>query len=309
MCITLNQWLNVRFSQEQYSKKTMHKSNDHIIKPLTLTPHEKSLPPELTVIALSKFHSRIAHPDARLHSILSLETLKKKTNVYDTQFHQNVASPNKKPPPALQQKGEKRRRKSQISGYDGDDVFDDDSFQKKPRVRASGDRVRKLDAAGSHGSGDTSSAVCASSGAGGTGYAERAATIPLEVLQPQLEAVFQVFWELELAPPALATPFFGLVTRANCDVLGLPRFFDKVLESCSLANISVSALESLLQRRGVCVCVCVCVYDCVSTDVALSGVMLPCSSTQSYVVLLCVCPVSVLIRIALQVSCIPKKCL
>ena len=45
---------HIRFSQEQYSKKTMPNNNDHIIKPFTLTAREKSLPVRLTDIALSK---------------------------------------------------------------------------------------------------------------------------------------------------------------------------------------------------------------------------------------------------------------
>ena len=47
-----------------------------------------------------------------------------------------------------------------------------------------------------------------------------------------------------LEPAAVVTPFFGLITPVNCEMLGLPHFFDKVVESCSLANISVRLLFS-----------------------------------------------------------------
>jgi hypothetical protein len=269
--------LSTRFSQEQYSKKTMPKQNDHIIKPFTLTPHEKSLPAGLTDIALSKFHTRIALADESLLPVLTLETLKKKTASDTTQFQQSVASPLKKIPPSQSKGGDKgRRRKSQNITYAGEDVFDD-TFSKKQRVRGSGagagagggDRSsRKLDLASGGGGGAASQPAAgggrtAGGGGGGGGGGGR---IPPEVLQPHLERVFQGFWELELAPPSLATPFFGLITRNNCDVLGLPRFFDKVLESCSLANISVSAGRErgggeniyVLMYRRVYVCMCVC---------------------------------------------------
>ena len=227
--VTVILYIFVRFSQEQYSKKTMPKNNDHIIKPFTLTVHEKSLPIRLTDIALSKSHSRIALANDVLIPVLALETLKKKT-MYDTKFQQNVASPNKKVAPQSKG-GEKRRRKSQNTSYPDD--ADGDIFQKK-RARGGG---------GGGGGADRSSRKQDVIGSGG-GDVGGVRSIPLEVLQPQLEAVFQVFWDLELDPPALATPFFGLITRNNCDVLGLPRFFDKILtESCSLANISVSSSQ------------------------------------------------------------------
>lgn len=187
----------------------MPKSNDHIIKPFTLTPHEKSLPLGLTSIAHSTFHTRITTipADSKLTSLLSLETLKKKTS-YDSssQFNQGVVSPKKA---ASQTKGgEKRKRRVSQSNSSTDLALleqGSDSFQKK-RVRGSGVGAgsggRKSDSAADK------SGSSASNGSDGR-------SISLSVLQPKLEAVFKVFWELELDPPSLATPFFGLITRNN----------------------------------------------------------------------------------------------
>lgn len=235
LCIVI--YLPIRFSQEQYSKKTMPKSDDHIIKPFTLTAHEKSIPTHLADIALSKFHTRITRADERLIPVLTLEILKKKI-MYDTHYQQNVASPHKKMATAQSKGGEKRRRKSQNTASVDDE--DGTTFQKK-RGRAS-----------AGGGGDRSSRKHDVLGGGVQAAGGGSARIPMDVLQPQLESVFQVFWDLELEPAALATPFFGLITRNNCDVLGLPRFFDRILESCSLANISVRSPKILMRYSLLC---------------------------------------------------------
>jgi len=212
-------YMYVRFCQEQYSKSTMPQSNDHIIKPFTLTIQEKSLAPELADIAQSNFHSRITLADERLKQVLSLETLKKKV-VYHAQLPPNSSIVHKKSAAPQSKGGEKRRRRSQNTSVSVDEIFDD-TFQKK-RGRVSDRSSKKPD--------------------GHVTDVSVVSRIPQDVLQPKLEAVFQVFWDLELEPSAVVTPFFGLITPRNCDMLGLPRFFDKVVESCSLANISVRPL-------------------------------------------------------------------
>mmetsp|Transcript_306 Transcript_306/g.696 ORF Transcript_306/g.696 Transcript_306/m.696 type:complete len:287 (-) Transcript_306:2617-3477(-) len=214
--------LNYRtlFCQEQYSKSTMPQSNDHIIKPFTLTIQEKSLAPELADIAQSNFHSRITLADERLKQVLSLETLKKKV-VYHAQLPPNSSIVHKKSAAPQSKGGEKRRRRSQNTSVSVDEIFDD-TFQKK-RGRVSDRSSKKPD--------------------GHVTDVSVVSRIPQDVLQPKLEAVFQVFWDLELEPSAVVTPFFGLITPRNCDMLGLPRFFDKVVESCSLANISEKLKE------------------------------------------------------------------
>lgn len=218
--------LNYRtlFSQEQYSKSTMPQSNDHIIKPFTLTMLEKSLAPELADVAKSNFHSRITLVDERMKQVLSLETLKKKA-VYHPPLPQNASTAHKKGAPSQSKGVEKRRRRSQNTSVSVDDIFDD-TFQKK--------RGRLSDRSGKKPDGQQAEESLAS-------------RVPQDVLQPKLEGVFQVFWDLELEPAAVVTPFFGLITPKNCDMLGLPRFFDKVVESCSLANIS----EKLKERAYV----------------------------------------------------------
>jgi hypothetical protein len=60
-----------------------------------------------------------------------------------------------------------------------------------------------------------------------------------ENLQTILAEVFNKFWDLEVAP-AISTPFFALITRHNCGpVFGMPEYFDKVTDACTLANIKV----------------------------------------------------------------------
>ena len=207
-----------RFQQEQYSKTTMPQGNDHMIHPFSLTAQEKAIPLSLTDVALSKFHTRISLADHQLKNVLTLDVLKKKA-AYDAQPSLNTTLILKKNTVSQSTKGgEKRRRRSQNNPVFVVDPIPDDSFQKK-RVRVTERPGRTVDGLG----GDSS-------------VGQR---VLLVALQPKLESVFKVFWDLELEP-AVATPFFGLITRHNCDALGLPRFFDKIIESCSLANISVS---------------------------------------------------------------------
>jgi hypothetical protein len=208
----------------------MPKSNDHLISPFILTSQEKSLTNTgLTDIALSSFHTRITPVDERILPVLTLETLKKKS-VYDTQqqFHQTISSPHKKMASSQSKGGEKRRRKSQSAAAyaDTDDTFDDSSFQKKRARAAGGDSFsRKHEGTGTGGgmtgeqgssmserTSRASSSIMTTTGGGGVSSSSNI-TISPGLLQVSLEGVFRVFWELEIAPPAVATPFFGLITR------------------------------------------------------------------------------------------------
>lgn len=207
--------LNYRdiFAQEQYSKKTMPKLNDHLIRPFTLTAAEKDLPSGLVQIASSNAFCRITPIEDNVLSTLVLEPLKRKP-IEEIKAPQSFASPIKKSSSALPSKGaEKKRRKSAPIGHE-----DAGAPKKRPRpaIKKSDDLVGR------------------SSGVQKAGSKRMSP----DELHRHLEKVFKYFWELELSPPSLATPFFGILTRANCDVLGLPRFFDKVTESCTLANIS-----------------------------------------------------------------------
>ena len=57
---------------------------------------------------------------------------------------------------------------------------------------------------------------------------------------------FNKFWELDM-DPSISTPFFALITRHNCGpVFGLPDYFEKVTDACTLANIKVSFVVSFL---------------------------------------------------------------
>jgi hypothetical protein len=61
-----------------------------------------------------------------------------------------------------------------------------------------------------------------------------------------LNDVFNKIWNLEIEA-VLSTPFFGLITRYNCgDVFGMPDYFEKVSEACTLANIQVIFKYKLL---------------------------------------------------------------
>ena len=71
-------------------------------------------------------------------------------------------------------------------------------------------------------------------GVGGSGP-----MLPPQVLQPMLQEIFEEFWNLELSPPQVAIPFFSHITRDNCDLLGLPGFYERVMQECTLANINV----------------------------------------------------------------------
>lgn len=65
-------------------------------------------------------------------------------------------------------------------------------------------------------------------------------TIPHEALQ----RLFDEFWDLEFNDPIVAAAFFSLITKKNCTSLGVPDYFEKILEACTLANIKVwNALE------------------------------------------------------------------
>ena len=62
---------------------------------------------------------------------------------------------------------------------------------------------------------------------------------PPENMSEILQEVFNKFWELDIEPE-ISTPFFSLITRLNCGMtFGMPDFFDKVTDSCTLANIKV----------------------------------------------------------------------
>jgi len=61
-------------------------------------------------------------------------------------------------------------------------------------------------------------------------------------LQPVLRSILDEFWN-ESLEPLVAIPFFSLITRENCASFGLPDYFSKVEESCTLTNIKV--IESL----------------------------------------------------------------
>lgn len=148
----------------------------------------------------------------------------KKKVVQEAPVLQNVASPAKKVVQSHVKGGEKRRRKPQsVAPVDTTPL--DDGVQKK---RARIDRPQSKPTVVGVKDSQTS-----------RGHDEGRSRISPEVLFSKLQGVFDVFWDLELDPPAVATPFFGLITRNNCDMLGLPRFFDKVIDSCSLANINV----------------------------------------------------------------------
>ena len=55
-----------------------------------------------------------------------------------------------------------------------------------------------------------------------------------------MSEIFNKFWEIEI-DPLHSTPFFALITRYNCGpVFNMPDYFDKVIESCTLANIKVN---------------------------------------------------------------------
>jgi hypothetical protein len=64
-------------------------------------------------------------------------------------------------------------------------------------------------------------------------------SLPPEVLQPILQELFDEFWNLEL-DSKIAIPFFANISRHNCDVLGLPGFYEKVMQECTLFNVNVS---------------------------------------------------------------------
>lgn len=66
-------------------------------------------------------------------------------------------------------------------------------------------------------------------------------SLPPEILQPILQELFDEFWNLELESQ-LAIPFFATITRENCNALGLPGFFEKVMQECTLSNINVSGV-------------------------------------------------------------------
>jgi hypothetical protein len=58
-----------------------------------------------------------------------------------------------------------------------------------------------------------------------------------ENLHTVLTEVFEKFWELDIEPH-ISTPFFALITRNNCGpVFGMANYFDKITDSCTLANI------------------------------------------------------------------------
>ena len=57
-------------------------------------------------------------------------------------------------------------------------------------------------------------------------------------LQPVLRSILDAFWN-ETLEPLVAIPFFSLITRENCASFGLPDYFSKVEESCTLTNIKV----------------------------------------------------------------------
>lgn len=54
-----------------------------------------------------------------------------------------------------------------------------------------------------------------------------------------LQGVFDAFWDLDV-DPAISTPFFALITRQSCGPsFGMPDYFSKVTEACTLVNIKV----------------------------------------------------------------------
>lgn len=54
-----------------------------------------------------------------------------------------------------------------------------------------------------------------------------------------LQGVFDVFWDLDI-DPAISTPFFAFITRQSCGPsFGMPDYFTKVAEACTLVNIKV----------------------------------------------------------------------
>jgi hypothetical protein len=54
-----------------------------------------------------------------------------------------------------------------------------------------------------------------------------------------LQGVFDVFWDLDV-DPAISTPFFAFITRQSCGPsFGMPDYFSKVAEACTLVNIKV----------------------------------------------------------------------
>lgn len=64
-----------------------------------------------------------------------------------------------------------------------------------------------------------------------------------ENLHAALTEVFNSFWELEMES-AILTPFFALIDRHNCGpIFGMPDYFDKVTDACTLATIKVIALQ------------------------------------------------------------------
>lgn len=71
---------------------------------------------------------------------------------------------------------------------------------------------------------------------------ENTETKPPDNMYEVLQDVFQIFWELDIEPEVSA-PFFSLITQHNCGpTFGMPDFFDRITESCTLANIKVDIM-------------------------------------------------------------------
>ena len=204
----------------------MSKGIDDIIKPFSLTMHEKNLSSDLGKIALSQFHSHIASLDEHYVHSLNLETIKK--SVCDEIHRDHSSTISQKQTVNVINKGADRRRRRNRSTSHFEEFANDKKrargIERSIRPDSSNHAIRSN-------SMELKSSVDESLG-------DNRKSLSLDVLQSRLEEIFKEFWELEL-DHTLATPFFGLIERHTCDAMKLPRFFDKVMESCTLANISV----------------------------------------------------------------------
>jgi hypothetical protein len=61
------------------------------------------------------------------------------------------------------------------------------------------------------------------------------------VFEPVIREIFDEFWSMEIPDALVASAFFTLITRKTCAGLGIPDYFDSVMEACTLVDIQVSS--------------------------------------------------------------------
>lgn len=70
------------------------------------------------------------------------------------------------------------------------------------------------------------------------GQMQRQEIEPHPKLYDVIPIIFNEFWEMTFEPK-MSVPFFACITPENCTELGIPNYFEKIVESCTLANIKV----------------------------------------------------------------------